>query len=411
MKALSPALSFQSIKSPLLALSGDTNISSAPVTHLPLTLRSPCPIENPHHRIRPISKDAPFKNSTTSEVKENATTSDILRLMDGLHLPVSSDMYDSLIRECTVAGDSFLALELHSHIKRSRVRPSLNLMNRLLLMQVSCGNLGAARKLFDQMAVKDLNSWASMILAYLDAGKFEDAIETFWEMEYCNLMWKIPGWLLVYMLKVCMLTENVELGKQLHGQFLKLGINDDVSPSGSLIEFYGKFGYPEDANLVFDKLTGQQSFHWTAKMVNNCRERLFHKVIYDFNEMGREGVNKNGFTFSIAIKACSKMDDCGWSGRQVHASVIKHGFESDVYVQCGLVTMYGKCRLPEDAERAFQMIGDEKNDACWNAMLVTYVHNTCCGSAVKFLYLMKESGIKVEESLIKGVREVCTCIT
>ncbi|XVE94167.1 hypothetical protein REPUB_Repub01dG0258500 [Reevesia pubescens] len=335
------------------------------------------------------------------------TTSDILRLMDSLSLPIPPDIYASLIKECTITRHSRRALELHSHIKKSRSKLSLPLLNRLLLMHLLCGHLEIAHQLFDQMFLRDFNSWAIMIVACLHAGDFEEAIAYFVFMEYRNFLFKFPAWIIICLLKSCVLAKNMELGKQVHGQLLKLGISNDLSLSGSLINFYGNFRCLDDANFVFNQLSQRNTVTWTAKIVNSCREEQFDKVIDDFIEMGRQGIKKNSFTFSSVLKACAGMNDDGMSGRQVHANAIKLGLESDVFIHCGLINMYGKCRLVRDAEKAFEIVDDKRNIACWNAMIMGYVHNKFCVEAIKLLYGMKEAGIKVQESLINDVRIAC----
>ncbi|XVE59858.1 hypothetical protein DITRI_Ditri05aG0080900 [Diplodiscus trichospermus] len=351
----------------------------------------------------PTSKPISNNPSTTG----SHTTSDILRLMDSLSLPIPADIYASLIKECTISRHSRRALELHAHMKRSRIKFSLPLLNRLLLMHASCDHLEIARQLFDQMFVRDFNSWAIMIVACLRADDYEQAVAYFVLMLRSNFTLKFPAWIIICVLKSCVLTKNMELGKQVHGQLLKLGFSNDLSLSGSLINFYGHFRCIDDANFVFNQLSRHNTVIWTAKIVNSCREDQFSKVIDDFIEMGRQGIKKNSFTFSSVLKACAGMNDDGMSGRQVHANSMKLGMESDVFIQCGLINMYGKCGLVRDAEKAFEIVGDKENIACWNAMLMGYLHNKLCIQAIKLLYRMKEAGIKVQESLINDVRTAC----
>ncbi|KAK8995203.1 hypothetical protein V6N11_069647 [Hibiscus sabdariffa] len=347
------------------------------------------------------------KSISTTRSAVSHSPSDILRLMDSLSLPIAPDIYASLIKECTISRHSSSALRLHSHIQKSRTKLSLHLLNRLLLMHVSCGHLEIARQTFDQMFLRDFNSWAIMVVACLQAGDYEQAIAYFVLMERCNAFFKFPAWIIVCLLKSCVLTNNMELGKQVHGRLLKLGAAHDFSLTGSLINFYGNFKCLDDANTLFNRSSHRNTVTWTAKMVNSCREDQFRQVFDDFTEMGRQGIKKNSFTFSSALKACAGMDDEGVSGRQVHAVAIKLGLESEGFVRCGLIDMYGKCRLVRDAEKAFENAGDERNIACWNAMVMGYVHNKLCVEAIKLLYGMKEAGLDVQQSLINDVIVSC----
>ncbi|KAJ4710353.1 putative Pentatricopeptide repeat-containing protein [Melia azedarach] len=352
----------------------------------------------------------PLKTKT-----KTTTTTSILHLMDVLRLPVSVDMYNCLIKECTWNKDSIRALELHDHIvKRRSIKPTLSFLNRLLLMHVSCGELCVARQLFDEMTLKDFNSWAIMIVGYIDVAEYEESITLFVEMveqqkllKTGHMLLEFPAWIIICILKACVCTMNMEFGKQIHGLLFKLGTSSDISLSGSLINFYGKFRCLEDADFVFSQLRRHNTVVWTAKIVNNCRERNFREVFDDFKEMGRERIKKNSYTLSSVLKACGMVDDGGNCGRQVHANAIKIGLESDMYVQCGLVDMYGKCGLLKDAKRVFQLVVNNENTAAWNAMLMGYSRNGFYVEAIKFLYQMKASGIQIQESLIKDVRIAC----
>ncbi|KOM41281.1 hypothetical protein LR48_Vigan04g147900 [Vigna angularis] len=100
--------------------------------------------------------------------RKEATTSDILHLMDALPFPRPVDIYTSLIKECTVFGDPETAIELYTYISKSGMKPLLPFLNRILIMFVSCGLFENARHMFDKMRVRDFNSWATLFVAYYD---------------------------------------------------------------------------------------------------------------------------------------------------------------------------------------------------------------------------------------------------
>ncbi|KAM7493735.1 hypothetical protein LguiB_028344 [Lonicera macranthoides] len=379
------------------------------------TPKSPIQIQLPLHHSRPHHKKQtefikPSKKPTTT-----TTIVDVLRLMDALGIKIPIDMYISLIKECIETRDSTGAVELHRHIGQSGIRLSLPFLNRILLMYVFCGCMENAHQLFDKMPVKDSNSWAAMIGGYMESDDYEEAVDLFVEMQkydYANNdILGFPGsWILVCILKACVHTVNLELGSQIHGQILKAGCCKDLLVSRSLINFYGKMGSLEDADYVFDQIRGCSTVIWTARIVNYCKEEQFGDVINVFNEMGREGVKKNSFTFSSVLKACANMGDDGGCGQQVHANVIKSGLVSKGYVQSALVNMYGRFGLLREARRAFEANGEKRNAACWNAMLSGYIRHGFCIEAIKILYEMQAAGLQPHESLLNEVRCVCGSI-
>lgn len=347
------------------------------------------------------------KKKTKGFAPARSTATDILRLMDGLGFSIPIDIYTSLIEVCTVSGDPKTAMELHTHITQSGIKPSLSLLNRLLVMFVSCGMVDCARHLFDAMTVRDFNTWATLIVAYFDNADYEEAIGLFLDMLNQVVVLELPKWIVVCLLKACACSMNLGLGKQVHGWLYKLDICDDPILRSSLIRFYGQFKCLEDANMAFKQVSRHNTFTWTAKIVNDCREMNFSEVVSDFKEMGRQGIKKNTFTLSSVLKACGRMLSHGHCGEQVHADAVKLGLVSDAYVQCSLIDMYGRSGLVREAKLVFEMIDDRTNIACWNAMLMGYIQNGLYIEAIKFLYQMKAAGVQPQESLLNEVRISC----
>ncbi|KAL0312345.1 UNVERIFIED_CONTAM: Pentatricopeptide repeat-containing protein [Sesamum radiatum] len=339
--------------------------------------------------------------------KPVATTSDILRLMDSLKLPIPLDIYTSLIKECTKLRDPLKAVELHEHVRRSGLRLNLPLLNRLLLMYLSSGCFDHARQLFDQMFLRDFNSWAVMIAGCVENGKYNEAIEFYIEMllgeEFENIgdnrMELLVSGVLVCVLRACLYTMDFELGRQVHSWLWKMGYSRNVVLSSFLINFYGKLKCFDGAQSVFEQVRCPNTVVWTSRIVNCSSDRNFEGVISIFKEMGREGVRKNGYTFSTVLKACRMMGDIE-CGRQVHANLMKLGLESDGFVQCALVDLYGKCGCLNDATRMFDIGKNKRNGACCNAMLTNYMQHGLYVEAIKILYEMKMAGFKTCESLL-----------
>ncbi|KAL8239231.1 hypothetical protein R6Q59_015798 [Mikania micrantha] len=373
------------------------------------------PLHRPHRKIlRSIENPERKPSSTTIETTTATTTSsDVLRLLDYLGFPVPDALYISLIKECTHYLEADEAVLLHAHLtKNRRNMPPLNLLNRVLIMFISCGCMHNARQVFDEMTKRDFNSWAIMIAGYADSGEYEKVINLFTnpKLQYiiysCN---SFPvSWVFVCVLKACASTLNLTLGKQIHGWLMKSGYSDDLFVGSSLISFYGKIRSFKDGDLVFNGISSQRNVViWTARINNSCKEENFHQVLDVFKEMGKAGIRKNSFTFSSVLSACAKVSDDGNCGEQIHANAIKLGLASKSYVQCGLVNMYGKFGLIENAKRAFDVNEKRRNRACWNAMLASYVQNGCLIEAIKFLYQMKAVGIQPQESRLNKLRSLC----
>ncbi|KAL3613786.1 hypothetical protein CASFOL_041860 [Castilleja foliolosa] len=361
---------------------------------------------------RPEYKPIRIKPKNPKPKPVTTTTSDVLLLMDSLKLPIPADIYTSLIKECTKSGNSSKAIELYQHVRKSGLRLGLPFLNRVLLMYVSCGCFENARQLFDQMFLRDFNSWAIVISGCVENGEHDEAIKLFVKMlrekgfekaSDTQMGLSVSG-ILVRVLKACLCTMDFELGAQVHGWLWKMGYSKNVGLSSFLISYYGKANCFKGAESVFEHVRCRSTSLWTSRIMNYCNEYEFEEAIRVFKEMGREGVRKNEYTFSSVLKACRRMRDIT-IGRQVHANLMKLGLESDGYVHCALVDMYGKCGFIKDAARVFE-IGRSYNESC-NAMVKNYVRNGLRFEAIKVLYQMRVYGFEPCETVFDEVKLVC----
>ncbi|XP_073034832.1 pentatricopeptide repeat-containing protein At4g33990-like [Primulina eburnea] len=68
------------------------------------------------------------------------------------------------------------------------------------------------------------------------------------------------------------------------------------------------------------------------------------------------GLEADNFTFSTALRSCTGLYDVEL-GKQIRGTVIRKVIEfgADVFLQCLLIEMYGKCGLVESAKKVFDM--------------------------------------------------------
>ncbi|CAK9866409.1 unnamed protein product, partial [Sphagnum jensenii] len=127
-----------------------------------------------------------------------------------------------------------------------------------------------------------------------------------------------------------------------------------------------------------------------------------------FEQMQREGVRPNKFTFVQVIKACAglgRLED----GRLVHEQLIQSGCESNVFLENSMVDMYAKCGSIEDACRVFNKM-PARDVVSWTVIILGHVK---CGQGHKALKLfrqMQQEGVQPNSVTFVGVLNACASV-
>ncbi|KAH6833855.1 Tetratricopeptide repeat superfamily protein [Perilla frutescens var. hirtella] len=94
----------------------------------------------------------------------------------------------SVLPACGDLSALSLGKRIHQYIELKRLQPNMSVENALIDMYAKCGCLLEARKVFEEMQMKDVISWTSMMSAYGRSGKGQEAIELFSKMQGLGLV-------------------------------------------------------------------------------------------------------------------------------------------------------------------------------------------------------------------------------
>lgn len=77
----------------------------------------------------------------------------------------------------------------------------------------------------------------------------------------------------------------MDAGRQVHGQVLKFGLDDDVYTHTSLINMYAQHGDLDDARMVFDKSDYRDAMSFTALITGYASRGYVEKARDLFNSI------------------------------------------------------------------------------------------------------------------------------
>ncbi|KAF7069024.1 hypothetical protein CFC21_074705 [Triticum aestivum] len=334
---------------------------------------------------------------------------DVLRLMDALGVAPDEDVYVSLLRDSVDAAE---VAAVHAHFDAARAAPGLPLplANRLLLAYAACGDMAAARKVFDEIPVKDGITWATMVSAYSDGCFHEEALRLFTRMcqEEHGLAGDLLGHAIVAVLRSCARLGRLRgFGEQVHALVVKTKrVCGDTG--SSLLQLYIASNQHDSARQVLQAMRccshePVPEAAWTSFMTACHRDGLLDEAIYVFRDMVSSGVARSSFSLSTILAVCAESDNCRCYGQQVHGDAIKHGVETDQFVVSGLVHMYAKQGRLADAARAFEAVGGKPDAVCWNAMAMGYARGGWYREATRMMYQMKAAGLDLPGLNVVGM--------
>lgn len=133
----------------------------------------------------------------------------------------------------------------------------------LITMYARCGKLGYARKVFDEIAKKDLVSWNSMISGYAKMGYAREAVEVFGRLRE-EEGFEPDEMSLVSVLGACGELGNLELGKWVEGFVVERDMSLNSYIGSALISMYSKCGDLTSARRIFDAMPNRDAITWNA---------------------------------------------------------------------------------------------------------------------------------------------------
>ncbi|XP_042518549.1 pentatricopeptide repeat-containing protein At2g02980, chloroplastic-like [Macadamia integrifolia] len=151
----------------------------------------------------------------------------------------------SVVSACATSGALDLGEWVHAFIDKHFINVDLELGTALVNMYAKCGCIERARKLFDEMPIKDTKAWSSMIMGLAIHGLAEDALNVFSRMEETKV--KTNHVTFIGVLSACAHSGLVTEGQRYWSTMLESGIEPSMEHYGCMVDLLCRAGLIEDA--------------------------------------------------------------------------------------------------------------------------------------------------------------------
>lgn len=269
--------------------------------------------------------------------------------------------------------------QLKNLVRRSQLSEARRLFDEMPMrntcsvnMMISCyiksGDLHYARELFDDMTDRTAVSWTILIGGYAQSNRPMDAFNLYVEMFRTGV--KPDHVTISTLLSSCDETVTRKDVHQVHAHITRLGLGSDLAVCNSLVDSYCKSRSLGLGFQLFKEMVMRDTVTFNTLITGYAKEGVREEAIKLFSEMQHFGFRPSDFTFAALLHACTGLD-AATLGQQVHGLVIKTNFLWDVFVGNALLDFYSKHDCVEDVRELFdEML--ELDGVSYNIVITSY---------------------------------------
>ncbi|KAH7291454.1 hypothetical protein KP509_29G017400 [Ceratopteris richardii] len=278
--------------------------------------------------------------------------------------------------------------QIHDEIARQRLfERQIVLGNSLIDMYAKCGALSKAWRVFEELPYRNVVTWNAMIGGYAQHGKGNQALECFKQMqsEYITP----NGVTYICVLKACGSIKAIGMGKAIHDEIARQGLlQNDIVLATAVVDMYAKCGELAKAQRVLETLPSRDVISWSALISGYAHQGQGEKALKCFEQMQREGLSPNAFTFACLIQACGSIKAIE-KGGEIHKEINRQGLlRNDLVLGTALVDMYAKCGALAKAQLVLEKL-PFRDVITWSALITGYIQQgqgeqaLCCFEAMQ----------------------------
>jgi pentatricopeptide repeat protein len=244
--------------------------------------------------------------------------------------------FASVLIVCVKLKEFELCRQIHGQVLVVGFLSNVVVSSSIVDAYAKCGRMEDARRLFDDMPVRDIPAWTTLVTGYALCGDMESAAELFSQMPKKNTYsWtsliggyarnglghkalgvfrnmirhevKPDEFTLSSCLFACATIASMKHGKQVHAFLLRNNIRPNPVVVSAIVDMYAKCGSMETARRVFNFIRNMQDVVLWNTMISALAHYGYGKeAVMMLNDMLKSGVKPNRTTFVAILNACSQ---------------------------------------------------------------------------------------------------------
>ncbi|KAF8395963.1 hypothetical protein HHK36_017574 [Tetracentron sinense] len=240
-----------------------------------------------------------------------------------------------------------------------------------------------------------------------------------------------------FVLKAVIHLSAIELGREIHGQTIRFGLDSDVHVVTGLIQMYSvlagicdarrlfdgmplrdvvswnamvagyaKVGDVDNARALFERMPERNVISWTAVIAGYAQMNRPNEAVTVFRRMQLEDVEPDEIAMLAALSACAHLGALEL-GEWIHNYIDKRGLNKIVPLTNALIDMYAKSGNIKKALEVFEKM-KHRSVITWTTMIAGLALHGLGIEAMEMFYRMENARVKPNEVTFIAILSACS---
>ncbi|ESQ35038.1 hypothetical protein EUTSA_v10009551mg [Eutrema salsugineum] len=334
---------------------------------------------------------------------------DVIRYFDVMRMTgdaVSGEALAVFFSVCAELGAFSTAEKVHGYVIKGGFEEYLPSKNALTYVYGKQGKVKDAEQLFRQIRNKGIESWNALITSFVDAGKLDEALSLFTELEemndFRNVKANVVTWTSIIkgcnvqgrgddsleyfrrmqfskvlsnsvticcILSICAELTALNLGKEIHGHVIRTSMSENILVQNALVNMYTKCGSLSEGNLVFEAIKDKDLISWNSIIKGYGMHGFGERALSMFDRMIKSGLHPDGIALVAVLSACTHAGLVE-KGREIFNSMSKKfGIEPQQEHYACIVDLLGRVGFLKEASEIVKSMPMEPKACVLGALL------------------------------------------
>ncbi|XP_022769076.1 pentatricopeptide repeat-containing protein At1g19720 [Durio zibethinus] len=266
----------------------------------------------------------------------------------------------SAVSACASLRVLKMGLEMHSVALKMGIIDNVLVGNSLIDMYAKCGELEAARQVFDKIEEKDFYSWNSMVAGYCQAGYCGKAHELFMKMQESEVKPNVITW------------------NTMISGYIRNGDEDRAMDLFQRMEWEGRIR--------------RNTASWNALIAGYVQLGAIDKAFGVFRQMQSCSISPNSVTILSILPGCANLI-AAKKVKEIHGCVLRRNLEFVLSISNSLIDTYAKSGNILYSRIIFDGMSTQ-DIISWNSIIGGYVLHGCSDAALDLFNQMRKLGLK-----------------